>query len=140
MNKREYGKALKSPKWKAKRQIILKRDSYKCVICDCKDNLHIHHKYYLEGKMPWEVPDSCLVTLCKTCHEKEHEGKNIQSLIRRKKVPKKKKKDKQYDLLKPDRELQEKYDKLKGDGKLQPSSYKPPKFKKKTKKEWNQSK
>ena len=140
MNKWEYRKALKSPKWKAKRQLILKRDNYKCAVCECKANLHVHHKYDLEGKMPWEVPDSCLVTLCKTCHEKEHEGKNIQSFIRRKKVPKKKKKDKQYDLLKPDRELQEKYDKLKRDGKLPTSSYKPLNFKKKTKKEWNKNK
>lgn len=27
--------------------------------------------------MPWEYPDSALITLCPKCHKKEHEGKNI---------------------------------------------------------------
>ncbi len=125
MNRRDYIKALKAPEWKEKRQIILKRDNYKCVVCNCKDNLHVHHKYYLEGKMPWEVPDDCLVTLCKTCHEKEHEGKNIQTFIRRKKVPRKNKKEKTYDLLKTDRELQKRYDEIRMKGKLPPPTYKP---------------
>ncbi len=33
---------------------------------------HIHHEYYLKHSSPWQVPDSCLVTLCKNCHDKRH--------------------------------------------------------------------
>lgn len=88
MNKEEYRRALKSPKWIAKREKIKKRDGFKCVKCNCKNNLHVHHTYYLPNKMPWEVPDDCLITLCKVCHTKEHEGKNISSFAR-KSAPKK---------------------------------------------------
>lgn len=82
MNKQEYQKALKSPKWLTKRNRIKKRDKYKCTKCGCKDNLHVHHTYYLPNKMPWEVPDDCLITLCKVCHEKEHKDKDIKSFIK----------------------------------------------------------
>ncbi len=83
MTKQEYQKALNSPKWKAKRKLILIRDNYTCLKCGCKNNLHIHHKYYIKDKMPWEVPNDCLITLCKNCHEKEHEGRNISTFIRK---------------------------------------------------------
>lgn len=82
MNKEEYREALKDPRWLAKRDIIKKRDKHKCTKCGCRDNLHVHHTYYLPNKMPWEVPDDCLITLCKGCHAKEHEGKDISSFIR----------------------------------------------------------
>lgn len=36
--------------------------------------LNIHHKYYVEGKKPWEYPNDALVTLCEDCHQKIHEG------------------------------------------------------------------
>jgi 5-methylcytosine-specific restriction endonuclease McrA len=35
--------------------------------------LHIHHRYYVAGKMPWEYPDEALVTLCWLCHEEIHQ-------------------------------------------------------------------
>lgn len=31
--------------------------------------------YYTPGKMAWEYNDSALVTLCDSCHEKEHKKK-----------------------------------------------------------------
>jgi hypothetical protein len=34
--------------------------------------LEVHHKVYREGKNPWESPDEELITLCYSCHEKEH--------------------------------------------------------------------
>lgn len=34
--------------------------------------LHTHHKYYQKDKLPWEYPDSALITLCWRCHELEH--------------------------------------------------------------------
>ena len=34
--------------------------------------LHIHHKYYLLDKMPWEYDNEALQTLCWHCHEELH--------------------------------------------------------------------
>lgn len=159
MTKEEYQKALKSPKWKTKRKKILERDNYTCTKCDSKKSLHVHHTYYLIGKMPWEVPDGCLITLCKVCHEKEHKGKDIKSFARKsppknrkplnknkvvKKRPRKERREQnkklklkkklQDSLSKTDRELQKKYDDLKDKNKLPESTYKPLAFDRKSKK------
>lgn len=40
-------------------------------------NLHVHHKYYQSGKMPWEYPNAALVTLCWVCHEELHENSTV---------------------------------------------------------------
>lgn len=42
--------------------------------------LHVHHKYYQVGKFAWEYPDSALITLCWTCHEKLHANSMIEVL------------------------------------------------------------
>lgn len=56
-----------------KRLQILERDLFKCVDCGKIDiSHHIDHEYYLKYSSPWQVPDSCLVTLCKNCHKKRH--------------------------------------------------------------------
>ena len=96
MNKKEYRKALKTREWKYKRKAILKRDMFACTKCYATEELQVHHTYYLEGKMPWEVPNDCLITLCRACHEKEHEGRDIQSFVRKaeKKVKQEPKKNK----------------------------------------------
>ena len=39
--------------------------------------LHVHHKYYVAGKNPWEYPVDALVTLCWHCHEEQHKGAKI---------------------------------------------------------------
>jgi len=83
MNKEEYSEALKSPHWIKKRNIIKKRDGYKCVKCGRKDNLQVHHTYYLEGRNPWDVPNDCLITLCGGCHKKAHKGRDIKSFYRK---------------------------------------------------------
>jgi 5-methylcytosine-specific restriction endonuclease McrA len=36
--------------------------------------LHVHHKFYIRGKNPWEYENSALSTLCWHCHEKLHKG------------------------------------------------------------------
>lgn len=36
--------------------------------------LHVHHKYYVLGRKPWEYPDEALITLCSDCHEKLHKS------------------------------------------------------------------
>lgn len=35
--------------------------------------LHIHHKYYIEDKFPWEYDNDALITLCSDCHSETHE-------------------------------------------------------------------
>ena len=134
MTKEEYYEALKSPQWIDKRERIKKRDGYTCTKCGCKDKLQVHHTYYLRGKMPWQVPDDCLITLCRSCHKKEHEGKPISSFYRNK-PPKEKTKNKakgkkvtkkrSNNLSKEDLELQKKYNEIKKKGKLPKSTYKP---------------
>lgn len=39
--------------------------------------LHIHHKYYIKGRNPWEYENDALVTLCADCHQKRHQTTNI---------------------------------------------------------------
>lgn len=83
MTKARYRKLLQNPKWKAKRKRVLKRDGYKCKKCNAIKYLHVHHKYYLENKLPWEVPMKALITLCYKCHKKEHKGKKITDFIKK---------------------------------------------------------
>lgn len=82
MTKEEYEEALKNPQWIRKREDIKDRDNHKCVKCSSDRKLEVHHTYYLKDRMPWQVPDSCLITLCKVCHKKEHLGKPIKSFYR----------------------------------------------------------
>ena len=39
--------------------------------------LHIHHKYYIKDRNPWEYENEALVTLCAECHQKRHNTTNI---------------------------------------------------------------
>jgi 5-methylcytosine-specific restriction endonuclease McrA len=88
MTKSEYAKLLTDPRWNEVRIRILKRDNFTCRSCKASGvRLNVHHKIYVEGKMPWEVPDKFLRSLCDECHAKAHEGRLISSFIR-KKVPK----------------------------------------------------
>lgn len=36
--------------------------------------LHVHHKYYIEDRFPWEYDDDSLITLCSDCHSETHEN------------------------------------------------------------------
>lgn len=40
-------------------------------------DLNVHHKYYMIGKMAWEYDNEALITLCASCHKKEHEKNKI---------------------------------------------------------------
>ena len=39
--------------------------------------LHVHHKYYILTRYPWDYNDSALITVCSDCHKKIHESQNI---------------------------------------------------------------
>ncbi len=70
-----YAEKLKDPRWREKREVILKRDGYCCVYCDNKKKLQVHHKKY-DGE-PWESADDDLVTLCEDCHMYVHLQKGL---------------------------------------------------------------
>ncbi len=68
-----YAEQLKSPKWQKKRLEIMERDKFMCQIClEDKEQLHVHHIFYLQGKKVWEYPDNYLITLCEDCHKNLH--------------------------------------------------------------------
>lgn len=69
-DKQKYIDYLKSSKWKAIRQVVAERDNFTCQRCgqSVKDYFEIHHKNY---KHIFHEEDdlTCLVCLCKGCHE-----------------------------------------------------------------------
>lgn len=69
LRKKRYKSYLKSPRWKAKRKRVLARDGFKCVRCGNKYNLQVHHLTY---KRIFKERLSDLITLCQSCHKKEH--------------------------------------------------------------------
>lgn len=67
-----YSDKLKHPLWQRRRLEIMNRDNWMCQMCgDRQSPLHVHHRYYLNGKHPWEYNDGALITLCECCHKKE---------------------------------------------------------------------
>src|SRR4051812_896052 len=95
MTKDEYKELLKDEAWKAKRLRILERDRHTCKNCSKKGGrLEVHHLYYLSGRLPWQYPNSALVSLCPDCHHSEHAGKENADFTKKaakiKKYPEKK--------------------------------------------------
>jgi len=81
-SKAAYLEYLKSPHWITLRRRVFARDEFRCTKCRSPNCIEAHHKFYRER---WEDADlSDLVTLCRGCHEQEHELlkriKNAQSL------------------------------------------------------------
>lgn len=67
-----YTEKFKDPRWQKLRLKILERDNWTCQCCgNTKLTLHVHHRYYIKGKDPWEYPKEALITLCEECHEIE---------------------------------------------------------------------
>ena len=68
-----YADKLKDPRWQQRRLRILERDYWTCRQCgEASKHLHVHHRYYVPGKEPWEAPDEALMTLCEDCHKGVH--------------------------------------------------------------------
>lgn len=64
-----YAERLKDPRWQRRRLERLSVYDFKCADCGSGEKtLHVHHTYYLTGKMPWEYPDEALLVLCAGCH------------------------------------------------------------------------
>lgn len=60
--------------WKEQRQVILKRDKYRCRWCKSNHKLVVHHKSY-HHKLGSEEERRVLITLCERCHNRWHKGK-----------------------------------------------------------------
>lgn len=67
-----------SPKWRSKREEIIKRDAGKCRNCGSQENLQVHHRQYQYHsksgfkKDIWDYNSKYLITLCKKCHKAGH--------------------------------------------------------------------
>ncbi|MGF7119434.1 helix-hairpin-helix domain-containing protein [Methanobacterium oryzae] len=58
-----------------KKEAILKRDNYSCVVCGEVESLEIHHIMAIMGSSIMELHDhDNLATLCKDCHYLAHNG------------------------------------------------------------------
>lgn len=79
MDKEEYKKQLQDPLWIARSKGIKERDGNACRFCGAKDVvLNVHHLEYRPFCKAWEYDNDLLVTLCRKCHEKQHElGINV---------------------------------------------------------------
>jgi len=81
-----YKTYLETSHWKKTRLRRLSRDGFQCVKCEKKRNLQVHHLTY-ERLGCEHLKD--IITLCRSCHKKEHGTK-----VARKKRAKKKAKRK----------------------------------------------
>lgn len=95
-----YLKSLLDPRWVVKRNKILKRDGYRCTVCGSKQDIQVHHQYYINNNPPWRYPDSALITLCGHCHYKYHTEHEVAIRGKKKKTPKPKTKIKKR-IFKP---------------------------------------
>lgn len=70
---RAYRALLRDPRWQKRRLEVLSRDQWRCRQCGASDKeLQVHHRLYVAGCAPWEVPLAALVTLCTACHGRQH--------------------------------------------------------------------
>lgn len=68
----DYKDQLLTPEWKRKREHILSSRGWKCERCGSKEKLHVHHSFYIKGRMAWEYDDHQLNVLCLKCHKSIH--------------------------------------------------------------------
>jgi len=62
------------------RELVLERDGYKCVECGAVEKLAVHHKDHTGQTENRNDDPSNLITLCSSCHGKQH-GKPINQEI-----------------------------------------------------------
>ena len=59
-------------KWEERKLQIMKRDSFTCQACGCKELLVVHRFNIIKGMNMWEYDEGNLITLCSECHKKIH--------------------------------------------------------------------
>lgn len=74
----KYVDLLNTYEWSRKRIEILIRDNFKCQECNIyHERLEVHHNYYITDKLPWDIRNEALVTLCREHHQNRHNNKSI---------------------------------------------------------------
>ncbi len=69
---------LKSDEWKRKRNVVLLRDNWRCVYCG-ESATQVHHTRYAKRNIGKE-PIKWLVSICKSCHDAQHNKSHLFSL------------------------------------------------------------
>ena len=75
--KKRYSKYLNSDVWKGIRELVKKRDGYRCLLCNASEDkenkvhLSVHHRTY-ENKFNESEHLGDLTTLCRSCHDISH--------------------------------------------------------------------
>ncbi|WP_416729210.1 HNH endonuclease [Fictibacillus sp. JL2B1089] len=89
---RESRRFYKSKAWKKCRKLVLIRDNHLCQNCFKKGKLTaadmVHHIEELKDKPELALNEDNLISLCNTCHNKEHPDKAYKG--KHKKKPKRK--------------------------------------------------
>lgn len=57
--------------------VELRKAPIEGIKTDSPTILHVHHKYYVFGHLPWEYKNEALVTVCHDCHVAIHEKERI---------------------------------------------------------------
>ena len=75
----------KHPNWQRVRLEALEAANFTCQRCgSSEEQLHVHHKRYIKGRMIWEYSGVELEALCEPCHAESHRDKELlQALIAR---------------------------------------------------------
>lgn len=69
----KYIAYLNSFDWQQIREHVRKRDDYKCVKCGSRGLLECHHTSYKFLYREWANDYKDLISLCRKCHQKEHD-------------------------------------------------------------------
>lgn len=73
--KTPYSQLLQDPRWKKRRDEIITLFGRVCWQCKKTESpMHVHHRYYVAKRLPWNYPDVAHRVLCEECHEWKHDG------------------------------------------------------------------
>lgn len=73
---KSYREFLKSRYWNKVKQIVLRRDQFKCTVCGSPYNLQVHHTTYKHHRQEHKYLHE-LETLCAKHHKEIHSIKEI---------------------------------------------------------------
>lgn len=65
-----YEQYLRTDHWLKVRDAAIRRANFRCALCNCEVNLHVHHRTY--ERLGRELPGD-LTVLCSACHDRFHE-------------------------------------------------------------------
>jgi hypothetical protein len=75
--KTPYWELLKDPRWLKRRDQIITLFGRVCWQCKATEGaMHVHHRYYISKRLPWDYPDVALRVLCEECHQWKHDQPN----------------------------------------------------------------